>query len=468
MKSVSLLAEAMKVHHAIELLESQSLSALLEYMEGLVAKARSTRVKAVKNLVKDLNFRSALIKARNLKQANIEHPKLQELKKIIKLELKNYEKAKIIVFSQYRDSLVKIVDEINKIKKAEARMFVGQAKKKNTGLTQKQQIELIKKFENKEFNVICMTSVGEEGLDIPAVDLVVFYEPIPSAIRTIQRRGRTGRQEKGKVIVLVAKNTRDEAFRWAAFHKEKRMYKILNKLKKNFDLKKTKKITEYIKPKQEIIIYADYREKGSGIIKKLIERNLNVKLEKIEIGDYLLSSRVVVEHKTIPDFVDSIVDKRLLTQAKDLTKYECPVIIVEGEEDLYVQRKIHPNVILGMIATIIIDYKIPIVFTKNINETASLLENIAKREQIDKETSFTIHSSKPLTLKEQQEYIVAALPGVGSGLAKPLLKEFKSIKNIINAKQEDLKKVKQIGKKKAKRIKEVINAEYEEENVNKI
>ncbi|MBD3203224.1 DEAD/DEAH box helicase [Candidatus Woesearchaeota archaeon] len=460
MKSISVLAEAMKVHHAQELLETQSISSLSKYMEGMVAKARSTRVKAVKNLVRDLHFRAALVKTRNLVELKIEHPKITELNQIIKKEIKLNPKDKIIVFSQYRDSVSKIVDELNKIEKIKAKVFVGQAKKRGTGLTQKKQIELIKDFSEGKFNVICMTSVGEEGLDIPSVNTVIFYEPIPSAIRTIQRKGRTGRHKKGKIYVLVAKNTRDEAYRWAAFHKEKRMHRILGKLKKNFEMSKNKKLTDFTKKREDIIIYSDYREKGSGIIKKLIDMGVNIKLEKIDIGDYLLSSRVIIEHKTVPDFVDSIVDKRLMTQVKDMKKYDSPVIIIEGQENLYTQRKIHPNVIQSTIASIIVDYKIPVLYTKDDVETAQILKNMARREQEERETSFTLHSNKPLTKKEQQEYIVSSFPGVGPGLSEPLLERFKTIKNIVNAKEKDLQQVNQIGKKKAKIIKDIVEEEY--------
>ena len=144
---------------------------------------------------------------------------------------------KIIVFSQYRDSISNLVNEMNKIETIKAKMFVGQAKKKGTGLSQKKQIELIEKFKENDFNVLVMSSVGEEGLDIPAVDVVIFYEPVPSAIRTIQRKGRTGRLEKGRVIILMAENTRDVAYRWSAHHKERKMYDALEKLKKRLEIK---------------------------------------------------------------------------------------------------------------------------------------------------------------------------------------------------------------------------------------
>jgi len=455
LKGVSLLAEAMKVQHALELLETQSIASLSEYLEGLVAQARTSRVKAVLNLVRDLNFRSALIKTRTLVELRIEHPKLAELRAIVGEK----KEEKVIIFSQYRDSIAKIVEEMNKVPGIKARMFVGQQKKKDTGMSQKKQIEMLKEFENGDFNVICMTSVGEEGLDIPSVGTVIFYEPVPSAIRTIQRKGRTGRHDKGSIIVLVAKGTRDEAYRWTAFHREKSMYRVLDKLKEQFK-RKERKLDSFDK-QEEVLIYADYREKASGTIKKLIDMGAKINLQNLEVGDYLLSDRAVCEIKTVPDFVDSIIDRRLLSQLANLRKYECPFIIIEGMEDLFTQRNIHPNAIHGMIATIILDFRIPIIYTKSPNETAGQLHAIAKQEQIAKKTDFTLHTAKPLTLREQQEYIVSALPGIGGILAKPLLKEFGSITKVVNATEEDLKKVELIGEKKAKRIREVLDSEYD-------
>ena len=97
-------------------------------------------------------------------------------------------------------------------------------KKGETGLSQKEQQEIIKQFSLGEINILCATSIGEEGLDIPEVNAVIFYEPVPSAIRKIQRAGRTARLMPGELIILVTKNTRDEAYYWASFHKEKKMW----------------------------------------------------------------------------------------------------------------------------------------------------------------------------------------------------------------------------------------------------
>ena len=460
MRAISLVAEAMKVQHAIELLESQGISPLLDYMEDLIAKSKTTKTKAVKNLVRDLNFKSSLILTRNLKKLKLEHPKYDELKKLLKEYTEN-KKNKIIVFSQYRDSISNLVYEMNKLPNIKAEMFIGQAKKKGRGLTQKKQINLLEQFKKNEFNVLVMSSVGEEGLDIPEVDLVIFYEPVPSAIRTIQRRGRTGRQSKGEVIVLVAKNTRDEGYRWSSYHKERRMHTILKQLKSEFKPKQTeKKLTEFILPETGINIYVDYREKGSGVIKKLIDLGINIKLEKLDVGDYLLSPELCVEYKTVEDFVLSLIDRRLFTQLKSMKRYRKQLIIIEGTEDLYTQRKLHPNAIRGMLAAVSIDYGVPILNTKNKEETALLLAVIAKREQSEERKKFTLHSLKPLTLKEQQEYIISALPGIGPILSKPLLKKLGSVKKVINASKEKLKQIDLIGEKKAAKINEVVDSEY--------
>ncbi|MFO8016593.1 MAG: DEAD/DEAH box helicase [Candidatus Woesearchaeota archaeon] len=466
LKSVSLAAEAVKVQHALELLETQGLAPLINYFEKIEEESLKTSSKAIRNLVKDVNFKSAFIKTRNLVEGGTEHPKLSELKRIAGRELK--EDTKMIIFTQFRDTASRIEEELSRFENASARVFVGQAKKKGSGLSQKKQKEMLEEFSQGKFNILIATSVAEEGLDIPKVDLVVFYEPIPSAIRHIQRRGRTGRLEKGKVYVLMTRDTRDEGFRWSAFHREKRMQNTLKDLKRSFNLisakreeKNEEKLDKYIAPDMELEIYADDREKGNGIVKEIIELGVKVSMKRLGIGDYLLSSRCGVEYKKVPDFVDSIIDNRLLQQAKELKRnYERPVIILEGVEDIYSQRKIHPNAIRGMLATIAISYGIPVLQTRNMKETASLLAVMAKREQDSTTKVFDLHPAKPLTLKEQQEYIISSLPGVGLSIAKPLLKEFGSVRKVLNAGEEDLKKVEKVGDKKAREIQRVLDGEY--------
>ncbi len=236
-------AIAVKVQHALELLETQTLHSLHLYMSELFNQASKQQSKAVQNLVKMPEFNQAFISVNELIARKIENPKLIKLKKIVEEELKDNSKIKIIVFSQYRDNVAKICKELNQISGINAKVFVGQASKTDSkgneqaGLTQKEQHEIIQQFSLGEINVLCATSIGEEGLDIPEVNAVIFYEPVPSAIRAIQRRGRTARLMEGKLIILMIKKTRDEAYHWAAFHKEKKMHRAIQSIKDDLDEK---------------------------------------------------------------------------------------------------------------------------------------------------------------------------------------------------------------------------------------
>ena len=464
--SISILAEIMKVYHALELLETQGISALHKYFEKLSMESRMQKTKAIVSVMSDYSFKSAMIKARILYEEKVEHPKLIELQKIVEKEAAANGAMKVMVFNQYRDNALDIAEKLNKIENVKARIFVGQQKKGGMGLSQKEQKKMLEDFRAGLFNVLVATSIGEEGLDIPKVDLVIFYEPIPSAIRSIQRRGRTGRQDKGRVIILMAEGTRDEAYRWAAHHKEKKMYRNLESIKKKlgFSLSSRTETPVTIFAEEKLKIFADYREKGSGVIRELAENNFIVSLEKLEYADYIVSSRCGVELKTVEDFVDSIIDGRLLEQVKNLkNNFEMPLIVIEGSQDIYSVRNVHHNSILGMMATIAVSYGIPLMQTRDFRETASLLQIIAKREQQESGKDFGMHANrKPATLKERQEYFVSALPGINLALSKPLLKHFKTIKNIVNASEQQLQDVEKIGPLKARQIKEVVEGEYKE------
>jgi ERCC4-related helicase len=215
-------ASALKISHAIELLETQTLYSLDSYLNNLKQDAAKNQSKAVKKIVASPEFTQAKTIIQDLISQEKEHPKLLELKDLINEKVKANPKYKTIVFTQYRDTVQKICDELKKIN-ITAKPFVGQTKKGESGLSQKEQKKIIEEFSRNEFSVLCATSIGEEGLDIPEVNAVIFYEPIPSAIRTIQRRGRTARLMPGELIMLITKNTRDEIYYWSSFQKEKRM-----------------------------------------------------------------------------------------------------------------------------------------------------------------------------------------------------------------------------------------------------
>jgi Fanconi anemia group M protein len=237
MVGMSLTAQAIKISHAQELLETQTLSGLNEYLKGLIKQAAEKKSKGVQNLVKLPEFNATIISLNELLTKKIEHPKINEIAAIIEKDIVENPAAKTIIFTQFRETasqLQKRLSEINGIRPA---IFIGQAKKANSGLSQKEQKEILDKFRLGELNVLCATSIGEEGLDIPEVSAVIFYEPIPSAIRKIQRAGRTARLAPGKIIILITKDTRDEINHYAAGAREKKMYKVMESVQKEIEQK---------------------------------------------------------------------------------------------------------------------------------------------------------------------------------------------------------------------------------------
>jgi Fanconi anemia group M protein len=226
-KALTTCAQAIKIEHAIGLLETQGITPLYKYFLDLEKNKKSM---ATRNVLNDSKVISAIKETKELFVKGIEHPKLNKLVEIIKEEINRKKNTKIIVFANYRSSVEKIT-KLLESKNIQAREFIGQAVKDGKGLKQKEQIEILNEFGYELFNVLVATAVGEEGLDIQEVDLVIFYEPIPSEIRSIQRRGRTGRTRMGRVIFLITKGTRDEGYYWSAIHKERKMKKILYDMK---------------------------------------------------------------------------------------------------------------------------------------------------------------------------------------------------------------------------------------------
>lgn len=204
--------------HMLELIETQGLATFLAYVEKLRARDDT---KAKRRIFSDERFKIAL----DLCIDAEEHPKLAELLKL----LASHRTEKILVFAQYRKQVETIVSAL-RANGFSSERFLG----KKDGVTADEQRKTIDRFRAGEFSVMVATSIGEEGLDIPSVDTVVFFEPIPSEIRSIQRRGRAGRLKAGKVFVLITTGTKDEASFHSARKKEENMNRIVGRMQRQF------------------------------------------------------------------------------------------------------------------------------------------------------------------------------------------------------------------------------------------
>jgi Fanconi anemia group M protein len=208
----------------------------------------------------------------------------------------------------------------------------------------------------------------------------------------------------------------------------------------------------------EVLIFVDIRE--SSILEYFKQYDCIVQKKMLLYGDFICSDRVCIEKKTVKDFIQSIIDKRLFQQLKAMKdNFEKPILIIEGEESLY--GYLQPNIIRGALAAVTVDLAIPIIWTRDLADTAGLIYWIAKREQIDEKREVVLRNKRvPETLKEQQEYLISSLPDVSSVRAKALLEYFKSPENVFKASVEELQEVNGIGKKIAEKIKKVIENQH--------
>ncbi|MGH9933543.1 MAG: helicase-related protein, partial [Nitrososphaerales archaeon] len=176
----------------------------------------------VKKLFLDTNFKNAYELARGAELSGIEHPKVDKLKEIL-----HGVKDKILIFTSYRDSVEVLHNKLSNMGFS-AGYLIGKAGER--GLKQSAQVDAVNKFRSGEYSVLVATQVGEEGLDISECNLVVFYDNVPSAIRFVQRKGRTGRKAPGRVVVLVTKDTIDEAYYWISQKKMKQSKGMVGKM----------------------------------------------------------------------------------------------------------------------------------------------------------------------------------------------------------------------------------------------
>ncbi|AOW79251.1 Hef nuclease [Halodesulfurarchaeum formicicum] len=523
-EGMSVHAEIMKVKRAVELVETQSVDALRRYFERQRNAARSSGAsKASQRFVSDPQIKRAMSKAEAFEDL---HPKFRRVRILLAETLGVRDGDRVIVFTESRDTAEALTEFLSA--HFSVRRFVGQGDKEgSSGMTQTEQTEVLEAFRAGEFEVLVSTSVAEEGLDVPEVDLVCFFEPVPNAIRSIQRKGRTGRQARGRVVVLLAEDTRDEAYFWISRRREDEMAAELEGLREaapeleaefddeqagletfagedgptdtseereadtgdgqagiaDFGAAETNEDGATEAPPGEVSaddsgvvaeaggedhveIVIDQRELDASIARDLSKREgIETRLETLEVGDYVLSDRVAVERKTIEDFLSTLLDgdRGLFDQIGDLTRhYGRPVLVIEGEGDLYGERNVHPNAIRGALASLAVDFGVSVLFTPDETETAALLETIARREQETRDREVSVHgTSAAKTLAEQQEYVVASIADIGPITARSLLEALGSVEAVLTADEATLQSVEGVGEVTASRIREVVGSEYE-------
>lgn len=233
-----LVALLLKLSHAQEMLETQGLSSLNDFL----TKLETEETKSAQAISKDENIIKLKKLTKELLSKGIDHPKIEKLKEITKRTIEEKDNPRIIVFATYRNTVDNLVRTLNAIG-IKTTKLVGQKE----GLTQKQQIEAIEEFNSGKYNCLVTTSIGEEGIHIGEADVAIFFDNTPSSIRKIQRSGRVGRLKPGRVVFMITKGTKDEAYFWKSKRDEFKMKGILYKMKQdnNLDFKKQKSLGEF-------------------------------------------------------------------------------------------------------------------------------------------------------------------------------------------------------------------------------
>jgi len=234
-----------------------------------------------------------------------------------------------------------------------------------------------------------------------------------------------------------------------------------NKSEKTSD---QKTLMNYEKEDKEIKVVVDHREYRSKVVRNLTANGTYVEPQQLDVGDYVLSSRIGVERKSVDDFLESLIGGKLFRQIAQLRDaYPRPVLILEGE-NLLTKRNISHKAIFGSLASINVDFGVPVITTKDSEETADLLHVMARREQkVDKKTVAIREEKTSMSFRKRQQFVIEGLPNISGILANRLLDRFGSIKNIINASEEELMEVRGVGKNISSEILELLNAQYSED-----
>ncbi len=495
-RAASTQALAMKINHAIELAETQGKGALDNYFDKIAKEgAEKGGSKASRDLVKDARFQQARTFVYGMER---DHPKLEKIVPVIKSQFNSKPDSRVIVFTHYRDMCDTMTQTLENVEGFRPVRFVGQASKgEDIGLNQREQKEIIEKFQSGVYNILVSTSIAEEGLDIPSTDLVVFYEPVPSEIRTIQRRGRTGRRHAGKVVVFVTRNTRDEAYFWSSRKKEMQMRRELDSLRRRLrarrglpdipmpprprltrpemvDLMKPETHREELSrtvserkgqkslvsfPASATTMVVSSRVEKAGIRDALAAVGVGTEVKEVENADMLVSSRVAVAFRTVEEFIEGVSDGSMLSQlAKMKHAYLHPILIVQGKaegEGVQAGNAAVYDALSGLLS----EYHMPILSTSDAAETASAVRSLLRQEEAKRPGA---GHQTTLDVPSRQMFLVQGLPNVSATLAQRLLERFGSVKGIADADVDELMKVDGIGRVIAEGIHTVLRKKFGE------
>jgi len=588
------ISDLRRIHRLLDLLKTQSIGCARAYLERAEEEGRGKKRKTNRFLAfpEIHRFRN---ESKDLPEL---HPKPEQVKRLVKEARIEAPSGRVIVFTEYRDTVEILQSLLDGFDGLRSGRFIGQSGSgKRSGMRQREQLAQLQRFRDGEIDILIATSVAEEGLDVPSADHVILYEPVPSAIRAIQRRGRTARQRAGKVHVLIANGTRDEVVKHASSSREKRMYATLERMKRQRRLpaianpeRKSlerfrvhdqgeysalewleKKISliedekeiveetktknprsifvgpERLRPRSQMgldafmdtaeevelkpqekwwgavldpnaktndevaaaqaanaevishtiqtennspLIKIDHRESSSSLAAHLRANGVEFEAGTLPCGDVRISERVLIERKTSRDLVDSLLDGRLLHQCRRLSAAAASPLLIIESNDLTDSSRINSHAIEGALAWITLDLGLPVLVTKDTEQTARFIAVVTRREGglLDRLTEHLSGSkstndsdaerraitaasrevreavdSRPLAARWKKQgfelriEFLRGIPGIGTVLARRLLNHFGTLACFFDASREDLAEIEGLSAPDIERIWQIIN-----------
>jgi Fanconi anemia group M protein len=195
------------------------------------------------------------------------------------------------------------------------------------------------------------------------------------------------------------------------------------------------------------------------IAEKLRELGVEFEVRKIAPGDYVLGP-IGIERKTLFDFFNSMVRRRLFEQVQRLREaYPQPLLVLEGDL-LEISNFRHPQSIMGALLALETTERVPVFTTASKDQTALLLSVLWKRQDKAAAEYGLRHKPKGMTVDQRQRFLVEGLPSVGETLARNLLEHFGTVRAIFNASEDELKSVAKIGDVKAAEIVRLATTKY--------
>ena len=354
-KELSIVSAIIKVQHILDLMETEGASIAYDYLKKLMKRGKA----ADRILMEDSFVRKLIPMLEELSKR--QHPKMDVLREIVM----KYKGRKMMIFTNYRKTAYDIYNLLLEVDGVRPSVLIGQQKKGEQGMSQEEQRKILEEFMSGKYNVLISTSVGEEGLDLPDMDIVLLYDATPSGIRHIQRKGRVGRIRPGKVIALLSRG-KEAGFFKIASRREKEMEKML---KRALSMSRASQLPLEERQERKILIKIDFREINGPVARFLISRDdVSIELVKINGVDYVINDRIFVSRLTQGKIM---LIKDIDLYLKELRrKYPSPVIILEG------------NVRDGRIYELAPLLGIHILRAKNPEDTANTLIRVAREGMI--------------------------------------------------------------------------------------